>query len=97
MTLKQKIDEFRAVQSKWRKFGASDTEPNATFAYLMEQTLAGESVNIGKNFWQLYDGSMDCTDAHIELTNKANEVVYQVNNSPYHAVKQIANYYGWEI
>jgi hypothetical protein len=95
------VDEFNATRTKYAKFGASDSEPRYVFEGIMSRVIEGrmdrvQAILNGKDCWQLYTCSMDCTEAHAALTKKVLEVIEAVNNASYPTVKKVAHYYGWD-
>lgn len=78
------IKKFEAVQSKYKQFGAYDTEPDGVFQWLIDQAVQGLKPNIPRTGakWDLYDSSMDCTAAAAALHAQALNVVSAIEACP---------------
>ena len=91
------LDEFEKVQSKYRKFGAFDTEPDAIFHCLIMKTLQNKLVILPKTAqeWDLYS-SMNCTEAINALNlaaKKVLDIVKEMSND--HSVHEYLKDYCW--
>jgi hypothetical protein len=84
------IKAFEALQSKYRNFGANDTEPDGVFQRLLDRAIKGEGPAIPRTGagWDLYDRSMDCTEAANALHDQALKIVQLIEGCP---VREIAN------
>lgn len=69
VTVKAAIKNFEAVQAKYRRFGATDTEPDSVFQGLLWHALHGPALAVPQTAegWQLYSNSMDCDEAAAAL------------------------------
>jgi len=78
------IKKFEAVQSKYKSFGAYDTEPDGIFQWLIDQAVQGLKPDIPRtgSKWDLYDSSMDCTETASALHDQALAVVRAIENCP---------------
>ena len=78
--IKKLINEFEAIQSKYAKYGAYDSEPDGVFQCLLKKALYHHDVTIPETGeeWELYTSSMDCEAVAKELHDKASEVVQAV-------------------
>lgn len=78
------IKKFEAAQSKYRNFGACDTEPDGVFQHLIGNALKGLKPTIPSTGgdWELYASSMDCRKAAAALRKQAANVVDAVEACP---------------
>ena len=82
--VKRIFDEFDALESKWSKFGAGDTEPDTEFQYAIVDTLNDGGHNLPSNAreWQLFINMDGVDEAAAELTSKMNEMVAVIKATP---------------
>lgn len=78
------IKAFEALQSKYQKFGANDTEPDGVFQRLVDNAIKGKGPAIPRTGegWDLYANSMDCTEAAAALHDQALKVVRAIEACP---------------
>jgi hypothetical protein len=81
--LREAVRRFEHMQTKYRKFGALDTEPDGVFQRLIADAFDGKEPSIPRSGagWELYDSSMDCTEAAAALADAAREVIDVIENS----------------
>jgi hypothetical protein len=93
--LKQSIEGFSAVQIKYGKYGASDSEPTWAFEQLMVDTIRGEEdVKIPTEAgWHLYSSSMDCTEAAGALHEAAKKVLADLNAASTADAREAVGYF----
>jgi predicted enzyme related to lactoylglutathione lyase len=101
-TLQEAIRRFEFMQNKYRQFGALDTEPDGVFQRLIADTFEGKEPAIPRSGagWELYDSSMDCTEAAAALSDAAGEVVAAIENSKIRdqrAMKKFIEDYCWRV
>lgn len=92
--VKQAVREFEAVAMKYRDYGALDTEPDGVWQRLLMRALAGERPsppNCGKG-WDLYDSSMDCTEAADALFDAADAAIKAVEECPVRDAAELREY-----
>jgi hypothetical protein len=75
--LKKAIEEFRAVQSKYSKFGAGDSEPDGVFQRRLQIAFMDgvDKVPVSGDRWELFTASMDCEEAARALHKAAQKAV----------------------
>lgn len=63
--VKEAVKNFEAVQSKYRSYGAYDTEPDSIFQHVLWKTINDKDAAIPQtgDGWELYSHTMDCTEA----------------------------------
>jgi hypothetical protein len=78
------ITKFQATQQKYKEFGACDTEPDGVFQWLVDQAVKGLKPDIPRTGakWDLYDSSMDCTEAARALHDQALNVITAIEACP---------------
>ena len=78
------IKNFEQVQSKYKSFGAYDTEPDGVFQRLLDRAVKGEGPAIPRTGegWDLYASSMDCTEAAQALHDQALKIVRLIEDCP---------------
>lgn len=96
------IKDFEKTQSKYKAFGANDTEPDGIFQRLIADTVEGRQRTIPAtgHDWELYASSMDCTEAAKALYAAAELVVKNIELAPIRdlaAIKQFIRGYCWRI
>jgi hypothetical protein len=69
---------------KYKEFGAYDTEPDGVFQWLVDQAVKGLKPDIPRTGarWDLYDSSMDCTEAARALHDQALNVITAIEECP---------------
>lgn len=67
--VKNAVKQFKAVQEKYRAFGATDTEPDAIFQGILMAARKGKDFEIPQSGagWELYASSMNCDEAAAAL------------------------------
>lgn len=101
-TLKEAIRKFEKTQDKYRSFGAMDTEPDGVFQQIVADAFAGKEPAVPRSGsgWELYDSSMDCTEAATALSAAAREVVDVIENAKirdYGEIKKFIDDYCWRV
>lgn len=96
------IKQFEKLQSKFRDYGANDTEPDGVFQNLLDKAINGHGPAIPRTGagWDLYDSSMDCEAPARELHDQALKIVQMIESCPIRelaALKQRLNQYCWRI
>lgn len=78
------IKKFEATQQKYKQFGAYDTEPDGIFQWVIDQAVKGLKPDVPRtgDKWDLYDTSMDCTEAAQALHDQALKVVTAIEDCP---------------
>jgi len=92
--IKALIKEFEKTQSKYREFGANDTEPDSVFQELIDAAVHGKGPYVPKTgtTWQLYTQSMDCTEAAQALHDAALIVVQNIEATPVRDLELVKEY-----
>lgn len=92
--IKAWIKEFEKTQSKYRKYGANDTEPDGVFQSLIDAAVHGKGPNVPRTGagWQLYTQSMDCTEAAQALHDAALVVVQNIEATPIRDLATVKEY-----
>lgn len=80
----EEIKAFEATQSKYREYGANDTEPDGIFQRIVDNAVKGKEPSIPRSGhgWELYANSMDCTEAALALHDQALRVVRAIEMCP---------------
>ena len=93
-TLKELMEEMRALQHKWADFGAFDTEPRCMRNDLLSRAVRGEPwKDFDPCLWYLY--SIDGVEiAEQELTLKAREMHEAIIKAPHGEVVEFVRHYG---
>lgn len=83
-TVFEEIKAFEAVQKKYRKYGAQDTEPDGIFQRVIDASVRGKEPKIPRSGhgWELYANSMDCAAAANALHDQALRVVKAIEACP---------------
>ena len=90
------IEAFTDVQESLKKWGATDTEPNAVFNSLMRKALEGKPwVDLDYTRWQLFQSVAGWRTASIRLTASAKKVYTQLQKAGLLEAKTVAEWYGW--
>lgn len=88
------VEEFEAVQDKYKEWGATDSEPNGQFVKLMRHAVAGlEFPEVKPEDWQLFTSKPGWKRAAQRLTSAAKKTYTKIRNAK-HAV-QVSDWYGW--
>jgi len=102
---KEAVGKFRALQNKYLKFGASDTEPNVFLSILMNRILhrgmSWEKVFVKevyrmKNPWELYETVSGWKRVSDTLTRHVRKLIEALQNAPYVIVQELLDYYGYK-
>lgn len=82
--VQEAIDRFDALTRKYAAFGASDTEPRAEFAEMLERLIVGDKpqVPIGAKNWQLFSDMHGVGTAAYALSVSARQVVVAAKEDP---------------
>ena len=95
--LESVLGEFYKLQSKYREYGATDSEPRHFFEYLMEQAIAGKPFpSVSPGDWQIFSSMAGWKRVANSLTKKAQKVYQKIQNAPHVEVMALAKYYGWD-
>jgi hypothetical protein len=92
--IKAWVKEFEKTQSKYREYGANDTEPDAVFQALLDAAVHGKAPNVPRtgSGWELYASSMDCTEAAQALHDAALVVVQNIEATPIRDLEPVKEY-----
>ncbi|WP_353208420.1 hypothetical protein [Sphingorhabdus sp.] len=92
--IKTQIKEFEKVQSKYREYGANDTEPDGVFQSLIDKAVHGKAPSVPRtgSGWDLYASSMDCTEAAQALHDAALVVVQNIEATPIRDLELVKEY-----
>ena len=92
--IKAWVKEFEKTQSKYREYGANDTEPDAVFQALLDAAVHGKAPNVPRtgSGWELYASSMDCTEAAQALHDAALVVVQNIEATPIRDIELVKEY-----
>lgn len=82
--VKDAVNAFSKVQSKYAKYGAQDTEPDAVFQSLLVRAVLGKPVEttLDGQAWQLFTSSMNCNAAAKALSKAARKAVELIQGCP---------------
>ena len=92
--IKAWVKEFEKTQSKYREYGANDTEPDGVFQSLLDNAVHGKGPNVPRtgDGWQLYTQGMDCTEAAQALHDAALIVVQNIEATPIKDLEPVKAY-----
>lgn len=78
--VKAAIKHFEDIQTKYREYGARDTEPDGVFQGILWGVINDKDVSIpmSGDGWELYANSMDCAAAASALHLACLAVVQQI-------------------
>jgi hypothetical protein len=93
-TIKAGIKEFEKAQTKYREFGAYDTEPDSVFQGLIDDAVHGKAPHVPRTAttWELYTNSMDCSEAAVALHDAALAVVQAIEATPVRDLAVVKEY-----
>jgi hypothetical protein len=76
-TIKKAVEKIWAVQDKYAKFGACDTEPRIILRSLLRKAVKGETVTVPTTgaAWELYADSMSCNQAAKSLHSATTKLI----------------------
>lgn len=103
--IKKKTKEFEALQIKWGKTGAGDTEPDWQFQNVIRKAIHGvKRVPTTPDAWELYSYNEELFDAALpaakELSEKSEEVADFILNLRLVDSKEVIDYlkdYCWRV
>lgn len=93
---KEEDDKFSEVQSKFSKYGASDSEPTHRYKGILRRALCGQPFpeRTDGDWWELYTFDMKCGTAARSLTAQAKKVYEFVSQKANpEAVRWLERYY----
>lgn len=98
MTVKNKVQAFLKLMGEHSDFGAQDSEPQAMFRYLIENSFAGKDFpeEFEGDNWQLYNKMEGCDEVANELTAKYKELHHAIQEAPHKEIVEASNYFGLE-
>ena len=103
------IEAFYAKQDKYRKLGATDTEPRCVFKGLLRKHLRGEEVvfippvqksegnclpDIEEDMWQLYSSESGWKRANKALSTACKKVLKAADKATMKQVRECDEWYG---
>lgn len=100
--VKKSVKEFEATQTKYRDFGAADSEPDGVWQRLLALAIKGEAPSPPRTGqgWDLYASSMDCTEAAEALFDAALKTIQLIESCPVRdlaVVKQFIEKHCWRV
>lgn len=80
----EEIKKFEKIQSKYREYGANDTEPDGIFQRIIDDAVQGKEPAIPRSGrgWELYANSMNCDEAAAALHDQALKIVQAIEMCP---------------
>jgi len=83
-TVLEEIKKFEETQSKYKSYGAYDTESDGVFQRIIDRAVHGKNPDIPRtgDSWELYSTAMDCTEAANALHDQALKVVRAIESCP---------------
>lgn len=77
MIIKEAVKNFEQTQSKFRSFGATDTEPDTIFQSLLRKAMSNKEFEVPTtpNGWELYSDMPGVDEAAKELAEAAKKCV----------------------
>jgi hypothetical protein len=101
------IKEFQAKQTKYRKLGATDTEPRCIFESIIHKHARGENVefaeptpkdgNDGVNMWDLYSSKSGWVRANKALTTACKKVLEAIDKATLAQLRDVNEYFGYSL
>jgi len=98
--LKKEIDGMEKLMVKHSDFGASDTEPDGQFQWLLVKFFKGEDVTPTREGWELYSSMTGWGRVADSLTNKVLRIREFMNELPRTANQELEKFlrsYIWRI
>ena len=100
--VKESVKEFEATQTKYRDFGAADSEPDGVWQRLLARAIKGEAPSPPRtgDGWDLYVSSMDCAEAAEALFTAALKTIQVIESCPVRdiaPVKEFIEKHCWRI
>lgn len=82
--VKESVKEFEATQTKYRDFGAADSEPDGVWQRLLDRAIKGEAPSPPRtgDGWDLYVSSMGCAEAAQALFTAALKTIQLIESCP---------------
>ena len=92
--IKNEIKNMESLMWELKDFGASDTEPDSVWHWILADTVNGKEPNVPSNGggWQLFTLSMDCEDAANKLEVQAKRVVNLINEAPISKLNELREF-----
>lgn len=92
--LRVAVAEFERLQRKYRKYGASDTEPCVIFRSILRKAAAGDSYHTERDAsgWELYVDEAKSVEAAVALSTAALLTVSVITNCPLRESKAVRKY-----
>jgi uncharacterized phage-like protein YoqJ len=75
--IKDAIDKFEKLQSSYSRYGASDTEPDGQFHWIIKKAINNEDVNfeeMNADKWELFSGEKGVGLAAHHMTKQSKKV-----------------------
>jgi hypothetical protein len=101
-TIKAAIVDVQKTMDRYSKFGATDSEPDGKFQWLLVRTIRGKSVTVPgtADGWNLYDDMPGANRAAGAIAKKVQVVVDRILATPIGEAKEVETYlknYCWRI
>ena len=92
--IKFEINNMESLMTNLSGFGASDTEPDSVWHWILADTVNGKEPNIPSDGsgWQVFTVAMDCEDAANKLEVQAKRVVNLINETPISKLKELREF-----
>jgi hypothetical protein len=92
--IKNEIKNMESLMLNLSGFGASDTEPDSVWHWILADAVNGKEPKVPSNGsgWQLFTVSMDCEDAANKLEVQAKKVVNLINEAPISKLKELREF-----
>ena len=92
--IKNEIKNMESLMLNLSGFGASDTEPDSVWHWILADAVNGKEPKVPSNGsgWQLFTVSMDCEDAANQLEVQAKKVVNLINEAPISKLKELREF-----
>ncbi len=92
--IKALIKDFEKTQSKYRDYGARDTEPDSVFQGILWKVVNDKDADIPQtgDGWELYSCSMDCSEAAAALHAACLCVVQAIFACPHKEMREVREY-----
>jgi predicted DNA-binding protein YlxM (UPF0122 family) len=100
--LKKLIGKFEKTANKYRRFGATDTEPDGVFQWLLVQAVKGKKPTVPTTVdgWELYSDMVGNGAAAANLGRSARTCVEFIGSIPVAHVGEVQEYlrsYCWRV
>ena len=100
--LKDAVAKFDALETKYADLGASDTEPDGVWQWLLARAYKGSDVTApdNPNEWQLYSdmaGAKTAAKAMGRAAQKAIDIIQESKLNERSEIAEVLRYFMWRV